>query len=299
MFVINHKAFFLWFSGVLVAASWALVLFYGLNLGVDFKGGSLVEVSYPHGRPALESVNERVSALGLGAFTVQPVGADSFLVRTQTLSESKRAPLLDALSLSNASNIVEKRFTTVGPAVGQELKNKALAAIALVVIAIVVFIAFAFRKVSKPLPSWKYGLVVVVALLHDVTLPVGVFALLGHARGVEVDILVVTALLAILGYSVNDTIVVFDRIRENLRRKEENNRREPFEETVGRSLAETYGRSINTSLTVLLAVLALLFFGAESTRYFSLVLLVGVIAGTYSSIFIASPILVILEKRQK
>jgi preprotein translocase subunit SecF len=184
---------------------------------------------------------------------------------------------------------------TVGPILGKELRDKAFFAIAVVVLIIIFFIAFAFRKVSKPVSSWKYGTIAIVVLVHDIMLPVGLFAIMGHFFGAEVDGLFVMALLAILGYSINDTIVVFDRIRENLKYNADSNTHEDFEFTVGKSLNQTYVRSFNTSLTTSLTLLALFFFGSESTHYFSLTLLAGVIAGTYSSIFLAAPMLVWLN----
>lgn len=305
MFVIKHRSLFFVFSGLIVAASLIIAVVFGLRFGIDFTGGSLLEVEIagsgvPYVHPSADEITGALAELNLGAIVVQPAG-NATLLRLKAIDERTHQEIIGRLGTlgSPAGAVVEKRFTTIGPTVGKELRNKAIAAIILVSLAIVLFIAFAFRKVSKPVASWKYGVVAVITLLHDVTIPTGAFAVLGYLRGVEIDILFVTALLAILGYSVNDTIVVFDRIRENLRRNSEENRRDSFEETVGRSLYETYARSINTSLTVIIAILALFFFGAESTRYFSLALLIGVIAGTYSSIFIASPLLVVWEKWQR
>jgi preprotein translocase subunit SecF len=158
------------------------------------------------------------------------------------------------------------------------------------------FIAFAFRKVSKPVSSWVYGLVAVIALAHDVIIPTGVFVLLGHFKNFEIDTLFVTALLVILGFSIHDTIVVFDRVRENLRH--DHNSKKPFEQIVGESISQTFTRSINTSLTVLLALLVLYFFGSSATHNFVLALLIGITLGTYSSIFIGSSLLVTIEKWQ-
>ena len=207
--------------------------------------------------------------------------------------------MLLALSLSGSAPLIEKSFTAIGPSIGKELTNKAIAAIIAIVLALLAFITFAFRKVSKPVSSWKYAVIAIVTLVHDMLVPMGVFAYLGFARGAEVDSLFVVALLAILGISINDTIVVFDRVRENLRRREEMNTKEPFDETVGKSLNQTIVRSINTSLTVVFVLLALFFFGPETTKNFALMLTVGMIAGTYSSIFLASPLLVVWERYAK
>ena len=199
----------------------------------------------------------------------------------------------------NGAQFEEKRFDSIGPSIGSELQTRSVYAIILVILAIALFIAFAFRHVSKPVSSWKYGIVALLSLAHDVIIPIGAFAVMGHFMGAEVDTLFVTAILVVLGFSVHDTIVVFDRVRENLRRLEEKGMKESFEETVGKSVSQTLGRSINTSLTTVLALLALYFFGATATHYFSLTLLIGIVAGTYSSVFLGSPLLVTLQKMQK
>jgi preprotein translocase subunit SecF len=193
--------------------------------------------------------------------------------------------------------MTEERFTTIGPTLGAELQRKAIAGIIVVLVMIIIFIAWAFRKVSRPLSSWKYGVVAIITLAHDVLVPAGVFAVLGQFMGVEIDLLFLTALLAILGYSINDTIVVFDRIRENLAGSYRTNMKEGFDQIVGRSLRETFMRSINTSLTTSLVLIALLVFGSPAIFYFALALLIGIIAGTYSSIFIASPLLVLIYEK--
>ena len=190
----------------------------------------------------------------------------------------------------------EKQFDSVGPVVGQELKRRAYIAIGTVLFLIVIYIAFAFRKVSRPVAPWKYGLAAIIALFHDIFIPTGIFSILGHYLGVEIDLLFVTGLLTILGFSVHDTIVVFDRIRENLRKGLGKN----FEETVNISVNQTITRSINTSLTVFLTLLAIFIFGGASVKYFALLLMIGVFFGTYSSIFVASSLLVTWEAwRQK
>ena len=188
-------------------------------------------------------------------------------------------------------NIEELRFDSVGPSIGQELKRKSLYAIITVLIAIVLYIAWAFRKVSKPVASWKYGMTAIIALFHDVMIVLGVFAVLGRFLDMEINTAFVAAILTVLGYSVNDTIVVFDRIRENLPRSDED-----FESTVNISVNQTLRRSINTSLTTLLVLLSIFFFGGTTIRDFVLALSIGVFIGTYSSIFLASPVLVVWEK---
>jgi len=297
MFVIQYKKIFFIISGLLVLASLALVVFGGLSFGIDFTGGSILEVEYTTERPETSIIKTKVDSLAIGEYKLQSIGEKGLVLRTRDLEEIERVSLINLISPSKGE-LVEKRFNTVGPVIGEELKQKAYIAILIVVLAIILFIAFSFRKVSEPVSSWKYGFVAIVALIHDIIIPTGVFALLGKFTGAEVDILFITALLAILGFSVNDTIVVFDRVRENLRLNQERGRKEDFELTIGRSLSQTFARSINTSLTTLLVLLTLFFLGGEPTRYFSLTLAIGVVAGTYSSIFLASPLLVALNKKK-
>lgn len=225
------------------------------------------------------------------------------------MTEERRPELLAALSLDEARSFEEERFSLIGPTIGQELRSKAGIAIVLVALAIIFYVAFAFRKVSGAvltnmeetrLRAWHFGLFAIVALLHDVIIPTGIFAFLGtFLVDAQIDVLFVTALLAILGYSVNDTIVVFDRVRENLRRNHEEKLKKGFEKVVGESLDQSYGRSINTSLTTLFVLLALYFLGGPTTQNFALVLAIGVLAGTWSSLFLATPLLVTFGKREK
>ncbi len=297
MFIVRNKKWFYVFSGLTVAAAFLSLAIWGLTLGIDFKGGSLLEVAYPSSQPSLEEVKVKIAALTSEDFSVRPTDESGFIIRTHFLSENERVALISSLSDNGQTPLTEKRFDSIGPTLSSELANKALISIGLVILAIVLFITFAFRKVSEPVPSWKYGIITIVALAHDVIVPAGVFAVLGHFAGYEVDALFVTALLVILGFSVHDTIVVFDRVRENLSRKEESRSQETFEETVGKSIAQTFNRSINTSLTTLLSIAALYFLGPDATRHFALVLLIGITAGTYSSIFLASPLLVTMERK--
>ena len=293
MFIIKYKKIILSLSLALVIIAIAFVAFYGLRFGIDFTGGTLVEIEYTADTPAVSDIEQSL-ATDFGKVLVQPTEDNSFILRTRHLEEIEREKLFEILP--SKESVVEKRFDSIGPIIGEELRAKSYWAIALVILLIVLYITFAFRKVSKPVSSWKYGLIAVVTLLHDVVIPTGFFAIYSHFTGGEIDILFVTALLAILGFSIHDTIVVFDRIRENLR---VSSGRETFEITVGKSLSQTFTRSINTSLTVALTLLALIFFGSASTTTFAWVLLVGIIAGTYSSIFVASPLLVVAESLQK
>lgn len=298
MFVIKYRKIFFTITILLTVFSIFALFHYGLNFGIDFKGGSILEVSYSNPRPETEVVKANLDELDLGEYSIRPSGNSAFILRTKAILPDKKSEVIKALTIGS-SIPKEDRFNTIGPVVGKELQNKAFVAIGMVIICIVLFITFAFRKVSIPVSSWKYGMATIVALAHDVLIPAGIFVVFAHYHGGEIDILFVTALLAILGYSVHDTIVVFDRVRENLRINHDTRKREEFETTVGKSVAQTFGRSINTSLTIFLVLVALYFIGGESTRNFAFVLLVGVIAGTYSSIFLASPLLVTLEKMKK
>lgn len=299
MLIIKYRKIFFTLTALLVAGAIFSIGFFGLNFGIDFTGGSILEVSYTEEVPSKEALESRITDLAIGGFSLRKVGDNGYIMRSQELSEEARISVLSALSLNGEYVVKQERLNTIGPVIGNELKNKALAAILIVMIAIVLFIAFVFRKVSEPVSSWKYGLVAVVALLHDVLIPIGVFAGLGFLFGSEIDVLFVMALLAILGYSVNDTIVVFDRVRENLKLNKQLGRKEDFELTVGKSLSQTYTRSINTSLTTIFVLLTLFFIGAPATQDFALVLLTGVVAGTYSSIFLATPLLVTLAGVKK
>lgn len=298
MFAIKYKNIWFAVSALLVAASIWAAYAYGFNLSVDFKGGTLTEVHYEGGRPDKESVERWVGENDFGNFSVRPAGETGYVVRTRELNDAERDALNSSLALSSTVSKIERQ-TTVGPTAGAELQSKATKAIVVVVAMIVIFITFAFRKVSEPVASWKYGLSTVISLVHDVIVPAGVFIVLGHFYGFELDLLFVTGLLAVLGYSVHDTIVVFDRIRENLRINQEQGKKENFEETVGKSVSQTIARSINTSLTLLITLAALYAFGPSATEAFSLLLIIGLVAGTYSSIFLASPILVSFYKFQK
>jgi preprotein translocase subunit SecF len=299
MFVIKYRKIFFALSGLLILGSVLSVLLIGFQFSTDFKGGSILEISYTEERPTLDFGNTALSTLNLGNFSLRPAGEKNFVLRAREITPAEKTQIESALSENGKLTIKEERFNSVGPIVGAGLKHKSYIAISIVVLCIVLFVTFAFRKVSEPVASWKFGLATIIALAHDVIIPTGVYIVFGKFFGAEIDLLFITALLAILGYSVHDTIVVFDRVRENLRLNQEYRSKESFEDTVGKSVAQTFGRSINTSLTIFLTLLALLVVGSSSTRDFAFTLLVGVIAGTYSSIFVASPLLVTLEKLQK
>lgn len=294
MFIIKHRNIFLSISAALVVASIIFIASFGLNLGIDFKGGSLIEVEYSNVRPENNILQSKLADADFSNVLLQPTGEKGLIIKTLEITNDQKNDLVEVLS-SDGNTLTEKSFTSIGPSVGKELRKKSIISIILVSLGIIFFIAYAFRKVAKPISSWKYGFMAIISLLHDIIIPTGVFAILGHYFGAEVDTLFVVALLTILGLSVSDTIVVFDRIRENIRLEQN----KPFKDIVGHSLSQVFARSINTSLTVILALLALVFFGPESTRYFAIILTVGMFFGTYSSIFLASPLLVKMEEWQK
>jgi len=301
MFIVNHRKIFFTLSAILFIGSFVAMSVFGFNFGIDFKGGSILEVSYANTRPSLEATKADLDTLGLGTYILTPSGQNNFTLKTRELAPAEKTTIIGLMSKDSANPAIEQRFNSIGPVVGAELKNKALVAIAVVMLCIVLFITFAFRKVSFPVASWKYGLATIIALAHDVIIPTGIFVTWIHFYGGEIDLLFVTALLAILGYSVHDTIVVFDRVRENLRIHHGGSSKpsDTFEDIVGESVTQTFARSINTSLTIFITLLALYMIGGESTRDFAFVLLVGVVIGTYSSIFVASPLLVVFQKFQK
>lgn len=290
MFIVRNRKIFYTFSGILVILSLFAIIRFGFTVGIDFKGGSLLEIAYTTNRPSVEALTPVLKAQDLGDYSLRPTGDLGYVLRMKEVTNAQEEIIVQSLSIGSTSPLTVKQFTSIGPLLGQESRNKSFLAIGLVLLAIVLFIAFAFRQVSKPVSSWMYGIVAVIGLIHNIIIPTGVFAALGHFRGTEIDTLFVTALLVILGFSVHDTIVVFDRIRENLRH--DGGGRKTFAEIVGESISQTFTRSINTSLTVVFPLIVLYFIGSASTQNFVLALLIGVIAGTYSSIFIGSPLLV-------
>ncbi len=302
MFIVKYRKIFYAISGLIFLVSVFALSGWGLKQGIDFTGGALLEIGYTENVPTIYQAREILEPLNLGDFsfreTVGKTGEDGFIVRMRTVTDTEHVSILNALKKQNPS-VSEKRFDSIGPILGKEAVRKSFFSIALVLIAIVLFVTFAFRKVSEPVASWKYGLITIFALAHDVLVPAGAYAIFGHYFGFEVDTLFVTALLVILGFSVHDTIVVFDRVRENLRVSREKRDKKTFDVIVGESINQTFVRSINTSLTTLLALVVLYFVGSDATKHFSLTLLIGITAGTYSSIFLGSPLLVTVERWQK
>lgn len=318
-------------SGLVIFSIYALFA-WGLHFGIDFTGGSLMEVKFNVKRPSISEVQDALKSVELGGLVLQPVNEDNLILRFQDVTEEKHQAVLKSLSklvekpadsvkvdvkatkdktvkTSTSSvakvdvettdsktgvNFEELRYDSVGPSIGAELKRKALLAVIYAVIGIGLYIAWAFRKVSKPVASWKYGLAAIIALAHDVIITMGFFSIFSHFHGAEVNSAFIAAILTVLGYSINDTIVVFDRVRENLPKSHDD-----FEGTVNFSVNQTLVRSLNASFTVLLTLIAILIFGGASIRDFALALTIGIGIGTYSSIFVAVPFLVIFEKGKK
>lgn len=318
MYIIRNKKIFLIIGVAIVAICLGIVATFGIKLGIDFTGGSLMEVKYTTS-PEKTAVEAVVEEQGLGEFAVRhskSEAGDGYLITTRDLTESERVSLeTNLLAVSEGGEVV--RFTSIGPVIGQELADKAVWAIGAVLALIIIYVAIAFMGVGAPVSSWVYGFMTIVVLGHDILVPLAFISLMGEFAGAQADILFVTVLLTILGFSVNDTIVIFDRIREKLQQNRTETRRnipvpggkdeveityvltKPFGDLVGQAIDETMSRSINTSLTVLLALGALYFFGTSVTDMFVLSLIVGVIAGAYSSIFIASPLLVLYQEWQE
>ncbi len=273
-------------SGILIAASVVSLFLYGIKFGIEFNGGSNMEIDFQGQRPSNEQISQSLSQFNLGEIIIQPTSNNGAVLQFKGVDEATHQQILS--ELNKLSEVQEKSFQFVGPSIGQELRNKTELAIVIALLAITLYIAFAFRKVSRPVSSWKYGIASLIALFHDILIPLGVFSILGHLYNVEITIPIIAALLTILGFSVHDTIVIFDRIRENILRRGMGQ----FEETVNWSLNQTIGRSISTVLTVEFVMLSLYFFGGETLKYFALSLIIGITSGAYSSIFIASPLLV-------
>lgn len=287
--IIQKRKYAYVFSGLLTGASIVLLALWGFKLGIDFKGGTLMEVQFSKEPvPQVQEIEESLADLSLKSLTVQPTDNRGMLLRFLASDENANNQVLAKLQTFDP-NIIQLRTDFIGGSVSDQIKKNAFTGIVLSIIGIALYIAWAFRRVSGIVTSWEYGLGAVIALAHDIVIVCGLFVLLGRYLDVEIGIPFVAALLTILGYSVNDTIVVYDRVRENLLRS---GKKEDFEGIVNRSLNETMGRSINTSMTVIITLIAIVLFGGESIKYFGVALLAGVVFGTYSSIYIASALLV-------
>lgn len=292
MKILNYYKYLFALSGIILLFGVGSLTLFGLKLGIDFTGGSLIEVRFK--KPfEVNKVRDVLVSTGVSKSSLQTSDNNGLIIKTENLEKNTHDKIITDLK-SKIGDLEEKRFDTFGPVVGQELKQRSFYQLALVSLGIILYIAYAFRRIQKPVTSWQFGLAAIIALLHDLLVVLGVFSLLGHFKGVEVDTLFVTAVLTVLGFSIHDTIVVFDRIRENFKIYAS----ESIEFIINHSISQTLVRSLNTSLTVLFVLLALLLFGGESIKYFVLALFIGIITGTYSSIFVASPILVLFQKKK-
>ncbi|MBX4211387.1 MAG: protein translocase subunit SecF [Candidatus Yanofskybacteria bacterium] len=280
-------------SAALIVIAAVFLSLWGLRLGVDFKGGSVMEVMFPKGSVESSEAIKVLQGTNIPALkdaTANSAGNNALIIKSGTLTEDEHQKALAVLKvIAPNKEIQEKRFDSVGPLISSELKKDSITAIVIVLLAISIYIALVFRKLRGLLPMWVMALAVIGALIHDLIIPMGVFAWLGYVKGVEINAIFVAALLTVLGYSISDTVVVFDRVRENLIKI---GSREPLGEVVHKSVMQTLVRSLNTNLTTLLSLVAIYVFGGESVRYFALALIIGIFLGAFSSISVASPILV-------
>lgn len=291
----KYRSVFVGISAAIMVASVVAIGAFGLQFGIDFTGGSLMQVQVP-GVDSAEALRASLRTAGKEPVSVQLASDGTYFLRFAPMTEEEHQGVLTALQVQ-VPEVEELRFESVGPAIGAALERQSTRALVLLTVLIAVYIGWAFRQVSKPVASWQYALVTALAALHDIVVPLGVFAVLGRVAGYQVDTAFVAAMLTILGYSINDTIVVFDRTRENLLRHR--NAQLSFGEIVDRSVWETMGRSLNTTITTLLPLLAIALFGGEMTRPFVIALMVGIVAGAYSSIFLASPLLTYFVSKER
>ena len=282
MNLMKYKLWYFVLSLVLIVPGLYFLLTSGLKFGIDFTGGALLEYHFQQ-EIEKDELRKNIADLGVEVGQIIESGPNAYIIRTKPLEQDKINNIKKILS-EKYGTLDERRIENVGPTIGKELEKKALLALGLASLAIVLYIAFSFRRVPKPASSWRFGICAILALLHDVLVVVGAFAILGKFLSVEIDTLFVTALLTVIGFSVHDTIVVFDRIRENLLK----NVGRRFTDVANLAVVQTLGRSLNTSLTVVFVLTALLLFGGETIKWFVVALLVGVISGTYSSIFNAT-----------
>lgn len=294
MNVIKYKYWFIGFSAVLTALAVLSMLVFGFRQGIDFVGGTLWQIRLVSGKNlAAGDLYDWLVKEGVESVAVRQGGTEKdFIIRTKELSEAKHQELAIALQ-DNFGQLEELSFASIGPAIGRELRNRALWAFLLVLVGISLYIAFAFRKVSEPVNSWKYGFVTLITLFHDALIPAGFFALFSHYQGAELDTNFIVAILVVMGFSVHDTIVVFDRIRENLLLAKN---KQDLDALINSSVNQTFARSFNTSLTLVLALSALYLFGADSLKNFTMLIFLGTVIGTYSSIFVASPLLTFFHR---
>ena len=290
--IVKRRYIYFGISLLVIIPGMIALLLWGLPLAIDFKGGSLLDITILTGTvPQPAQVSALYTEYGFGDSIIQTSGQNGLIIRSLEMTDAQRNQIVTEMKSRFGVTIAENRFESVGPTVGQEVAQRAAGAVGLAALGIMLYITLAFRGVPH---AFRYGISAIIAVLHDVAVVVGVEAILAHFLRWEVDSLFLTALLTVIGFSVHDTIVVFDRIRENLYLY----RKLPYETVVNHSIVQTLVRSINTQLTVMLTLLTLALFGGITIRHFIVILLVGVFSGTYSSIFNASPILVVWEKRE-
>jgi len=296
---LKFKKLYYLFSSLLVGGSILGLIIFGLNWGIDFQGGSALTFQYLDGQPTATAVKEVLSETVSEAINVRLVGEKEVTIQinSRNVSQEDKTEIIGALEELGEIEKASISFESISPIIGRELNQKTRTVIIFSTIVILLYISFAFRKIAHPLPSWQYGLAALIALLHDVFITLGVFVIIGELWGIQINIPIITALLVVFGYSVNDSVVVFDRIRENLLKGAGKN----YFDTVNISLNQTLKRSLNTSLTTLLVLLSIFFFGGTALHFFALALIIGIVSGTYSSFFLASPLLAnyyLLRKRK-
>lgn len=289
--IVKRRYLYFAISLVVIIPGIIALLVWGLPAGIDFSGGSLIELQFNSPRPETDPMVKLLQEYGFSDAQVQKAGDDKLLLRTTAMDETTLSAILTEIKSQFDADLELDRFESVGPTIGKEVAQRAAGAVGLASLGILAYITYAFRGVKH---AFRYGVAAILAMLHDVIVVLGVEAFFGHFLGWEADALFLTALLTVIGFSVHDSIVVFDRIREN----ERLHRRTPYEEVVNMSIVQTLARSINTQLTVMFTLLSLVIFGGSTIRHFVLILLIGVFSGTYSSIFNASPILVVWENKE-
>ncbi len=296
--IIKYKYIYLIISALILIPGAVFLVTKGLNLSIDFTGGSLFRYEFTN-EVSREEIKHEFENLGIKVETISQESQKRYSIRTKPVETEINNDLKEVLD-TKFNGAVQLSFETVGPAIGKETTNKAFVALFWASLGILFYIAFAFRNIPKPYSGLRFGISAIVSMLHDALMVTGIFSILGHYSNMEVDSLFITAVLTVLGFSVHDTIVVFDRIRENLNKMPRNL---PFSEIVNYSIVETLGRSVATSLTVMFTLFSLYMLGGSSIKAFVLTMLIGIISGTYSSIFTAAPVLVIweeyIEKKRK
>ena len=285
MFIINHKKIFIIISIILILLSIGSFAYFGFNLSIDFTGGALLEVEYAETRPNIDEMRNSLEVLNIDNLNIKESGDKGFILRFSDISKENHSNIVN--KLREGKELQELRFESIGPVIGKELQRSAIWGLVLVVVMILLYIAYSFRYSAKNIKSWRFGTIAIITLFHDVIISAGIFSVLGYFYGFQLDIPFVAAILTILGYSVNDTIVVFDRIRENMIK----GNFKSINELGGKSINQTFARSVNTSGTTILVLLSILFFGPISLTSFISILIIGIFIGTYSSIFIATPLL--------